>query len=292
MAQFGKSLTKLNRSFAFKLFLFKKSEDQINENDLNQFKSMLTENKNLVLLNHENIISIIGIGYRFTETQQILGIVQPLMDSDLKTFLAKKKNIPFVKKMDISFQIVEGLRYIHFKEFSHNDVKPQNILVKETNGNLKVQHSDFGTMLKRKDDFNHCQGLTLEYAAPEILLAFFFDVFLEADQRSSDIWSLGLVLFCLYFGKKLQFKSLLPWKSDSLQNALDQSDLIGRKNLKTMILEEESKEFNEFFSISDSGFGMPKESFKKLKGLINRCLQVKQKQRPKIEEIIEILNSI
>jgi len=75
-------------------------------------------------LKDENIIFIKGIAYSFGENNKLqLGIVEPLMDFYLKSFLQLyDKHLTMSRLLEIAMKISIGLR-----KCVHNDIKPQNI---------------------------------------------------------------------------------------------------------------------------------------------------------------------
>jgi BR serine/threonine kinase len=98
-------------------------------------------------------------------------------------------------------QILEGIRYLHSLNISHGDVKPENVLI-DSMGNAKW--CDFG-MTRLLDpgagDDDDSRSRTLMYSAPEVATA---DVF---DRKKADIYSLGILLFCLVTKR-------FPWPTD------------------------------------------------------------------------------
>ena len=98
-----------NNNYALKIFLEKSDIEEMTENDLDKFKEMVKENMNLKEVKDENIIILKGIAY--SDNDEIaLGIVQPLMNYDLKHFLEKYgKTITFKQKIEIALQISNGL---------------------------------------------------------------------------------------------------------------------------------------------------------------------------------------
>ncbi|CAK64627.1 unnamed protein product (macronuclear) [Paramecium tetraurelia] len=90
--------------------------------------------------------------------------------------------------------ILEGVNYIHSKNIIHRDLKIDNILIDDEN---QVKIIDFGLA---------CQFINVEsrniscgtpgYIAPEVLINKSFDY-------KSDIFSIGVVMYQLYFNKHL-----------------------------------------------------------------------------------------
>jgi len=97
---------------------------------------------------------------------------------------------------NIFIQILQGIQEMHEADLVHRDIKPENIIIEniEDNLNLNVTILDFGlaeycnntTILTRK-----CGSL--EYMAPEVKK--------EKYNKSSDIYSLGILLYIMLCGE-------------------------------------------------------------------------------------------
>ena len=185
----------IGNEYALKIFLDKKETDQIEEEDLIRFKEMIKEKMNLRDLKDENIIFIKGIAFSFGQNNKLqLGIVEPLMDFDLKGFLNfYKEHLTISRRLEIAMKISVGINYMHYRKCIHNDIKPQNVLLNWENENSKidVKLSDFGTMQKEIDNNGATSfGITLDYASPERILKSLLDVPLTWENLiKSDIWS-------------------------------------------------------------------------------------------------------
>jgi serine/threonine protein kinase len=118
---------------------------------------------------------------------------------------ASSTMIPEYAIAAIAYQILWGLSYLHFEGVLHRDIKPANVLV-SSSGRVKL--ADFGIVSKQKqllrrsgDDNDDDDGEdvnegtimnrtvigTTRYMSPERLRG-------ETYKRSSDVWSVGLVL--------------------------------------------------------------------------------------------------
>lgn len=98
----------------------------------------------------------------------------------------------------ITYQILSGLKYIHNCKIAHLDIKPQNIVLDEY---LNAKIIDFSisidySKIKSKKIKLPIAGTSL-YMAPEVLRS---DTININDLNKVDLYSLGVVLFCLAFG--------------------------------------------------------------------------------------------
>lgn len=80
----------------------------------------------------------------------------------------------------ITFQIVCGLKFLHEKNLSHNDIKPKNIIIP---GRAKVKICDMGSTSKIS---TIKYGGTNGYSSPQALLG-------KVRTKEDDMWSVGVV---------------------------------------------------------------------------------------------------
>lgn len=84
--------------------------------------------------------------------------------------------------------VAAGLEYLHDHNITHQDIKPDNILVDD---NCNYMVTDFG--ISRRESANDAIGGTRAYMAPE--------VYKRQPQHASDIWSLGATAVELVTGQ-------------------------------------------------------------------------------------------
>lgn len=84
--------------------------------------------------------------------------------------------------------VAAGLEYLHDHNITHQDIKPDNILVDD---NCNYMVTDFG--ISRRESANDAIGGTRAYMAPE--------VYQRKPQHASDIWSLGATAVELVTGQ-------------------------------------------------------------------------------------------
>lgn len=110
---------------------------------------------------------------------------------DLASLLRRIGRLPEDKAIDIARQLCSGLAAVHEEGLLHRDLKPANVML---DGRGKVRLTDFGlaALAGAVDDV---RSGTPAYMAPEQLTG------KEVTTRS-DLFSLGLVLFEIFTGKK------------------------------------------------------------------------------------------
>jgi len=191
--------TKLNRKVAIKFLSEEFSKDS---EKLNRF---IQEAQAASALNHPNILTVYEIG----EAEDTRYIATEFIEGEtLRDALGKKESVPLNKVLKIGIQVAEALSAAHQAGIIHQDIKPENIMIRE-DGYVKVL--DFGlaklTETKEKDKISlegETKALvktnpgvvmgTVSYMSPERANG------KETDART-DIWSLGIVLYELLAGK-------------------------------------------------------------------------------------------
>lgn len=95
-------------------------------------------------------------------------------------------------------QLVLAVQYLHTMDIIHRDIKCENVLI--TNRyTVKLTDFSFSKFIERSKRLNcktHCYSVY--YASPELLST------QPYDGKSSDIWSLGIVLYIM-LNKKMPF---------------------------------------------------------------------------------------
>lgn len=166
-------------------------------NDEQFSKRFLREARIVSQLNHPNIVTVYDAGrqgkYHYMSMEYIPG--KEL--KQLKDSISRKEALRIVK------DIARALDFAGSKGIVHRDVKPENIMVHQTDNRVILM--DFG--IAHGDDVTH--GMTQtgkaigtpHYMSPEQTKG------LKVDHRS-DIYSLGIVLYQLLAGR-------LPFEADS-----------------------------------------------------------------------------
>src|SRR4051812_3751849 len=142
-------------------------------------------------LTHKNIVTIYDLGEH--EGKPYLAM-EYLEGEDLQRRLARPERMSLTRRLDLANEICQGVEYAHSHGVIHRDIKPANIYITE-DGGAKIL--DFGLarlITSQLTQSNMLMG-TLNYMAPEQVRGE------RADQRS-DIFSMGVVLYELFGGRK------------------------------------------------------------------------------------------
>jgi serine/threonine-protein kinase len=142
-------------------------------------------------LSHPNICRVYDIGEidgrHFLSMEYIDG-------EDLASLLKRIGYLSNEKALDIARQLAAGLAAAHERGVLHRDLKPANIML---DGHGRVRITDFGLAIVQEDEGRAAAEIagTPAYMAPEQLAG-------KGATVRSDMYSLGLVLYEIYTGKK------------------------------------------------------------------------------------------
>ena len=153
-------------------------------------------------LSHPNIITIHDIGGDAGESPYI--VMEFLEGSDLSLQLAGAP-MAIEKKVQIAVDICDGLAHAHERGIIHRDIKPANVFI-TAQGHAKIV--DFGLARGEASDITHTGAIlgTPNYMAPEQIRG-------EAIDQRADIFSVGVVLYELFSGRK-------PFAGDSVASTI------------------------------------------------------------------------
>src|ERR1051325_4479729 len=119
---------------------------------------------------------------------------------ELSSLLKRIGRLPQDKAIDVSRQLCAGLAAVHERGVLHRDLKPANIMLDE-HGDVRI--TDFGIAALASELNRREMSGTPAYMSPEQLEGHELTV-------KSDIYSLGLVLYEVFTGKKAFEASSLP----------------------------------------------------------------------------------
>jgi len=130
---------------------------------------------------------------KFETTNYIIFELEYFEESIYKYF---QENGPLGRDLNffkyIVQQLANALRILYQRGIMHRDIKPQNIFYKIENGEQKIKLGDFSCSILIKDNTSDPIG-TFIYSSPEIISEIDYN-------EKSDLWSLGITLFEIFFG--------------------------------------------------------------------------------------------
>ena len=147
-------------------------------------------------LDHSNIIQLLEF---YTLPQRLILILEYLPDSmDLFDYIDIRRRVSENNARLILRQLTSALCYLHEDhKIAHLDVKPENILIISTTGQIKL--IDFGAAQRITSNLMTTFQGTRQYASPEILFQKSYDPI------AADVWAVGVTFFKMVMGH-LPFK--------------------------------------------------------------------------------------
>ena len=185
---------RLNRLVALKILPLN------SEIDATANRRFLREARSAAALEHPHICTTHEIG----EQNGFSYIVMQYLEGETLSAKIKIRNLAPTDALDIAIQIADALTEASARNIVHRDIKPANIIISANN---QVKVLDFGLAKKIVFDPNDSElsfktilsqpGMimgTVSYMSPEQIRGS------QIDTRS-DLWSLGVVLYEMLFGK-------------------------------------------------------------------------------------------
>jgi serine/threonine-protein kinase len=159
------------------------------------------EQEALVLrrLKHRNIVQVLGSG-RDEELDLVYIVMEYIQGKTLKAYVQERGPLQLPEVLDIARQVATALAYAHTQSppVIHRDIKPTNIMIEDASG--RVLLLDFG-IAKELDEAGESHTRTgsmigtWKYSSPEQLRH-------ETLTGSSDVYSLGMVMYEMYTAKQ------------------------------------------------------------------------------------------
>jgi serine/threonine protein kinase len=212
--------------------------------DEDNTKSYEREVAIMKLVNHKYLVKSID---SFKEGKNYY-LVYEYCPTDLLSFLQKQPGNRFrenVAKRWI-FELINVMAHLNKHRIIHRDLKPDNILLTTTDENAEIRLADFG--LARQGLTTRSFVGTLEYASPEIKNC-------QDYSYNTDVYSLGVILFALLFGKLPIFRGPVLTFPESVKDVSDESkrfiekcltfDKMQRPDFDSLLQDQYFEYFNE-----------------------------------------------
>ena len=145
-------------------------------------------------IHHPNVVRILG----YHNISELFLIEMEYVDGynlgEILDGVDQQSPLTFRQMLKWTLQILDGLTVIHQANVSHNDLKPQNILIETRSGSAKI--TDFGSSRRLEDVWVWTKRHGTEaYMAPEVALDG------KRGRHVSDIYSLGVLLYEMTTGR-------------------------------------------------------------------------------------------
>ena len=138
--------------------------------------------------------NIVHFEHVFEDNDNVYILLELCHNYTLNELIKRRKRLTELEVQCYVIQIVQALQYLHSNKIIHRDLKLGNLFL---NDKMELKLGDFG--LATKLEFRSQKKFTVcgtpNYIAPEVLdgkCGHSFQV---------DIWSLGVVIYTLIFGK-------------------------------------------------------------------------------------------
>ncbi len=173
------------------------------------YHGVFDEFKILFQFKHPNLVEVLDFGH--IEGKGIYYTMPLYQKIDPVAYCKKKKIKGF---LNIFFQLLCGLHFLHQRVKYHGDLTLNNLFVTESDGRLRVKITDFGlSSLIAADKISDISG-TAKYLAPEILTG----KPVSSITRQTDLYSLGIVLYEIINGKPpFSDKDVIKLMEDHIQ---------------------------------------------------------------------------
>jgi serine/threonine protein kinase len=148
---------------------------------------------------HHAVIKLFEV---FEDDSFVYMVFEYLQNGDLVKYFKKQPLLNEPELKSFFFKIVKGIEYLHKNGIIHRDIKLDNILLDHK---FRPKVCDFGiSSIIEPNKKIYDTGGTPAYLAPEVIKA-------EGQTGpKSDVWSLGVLLYLLYFG-------IVPFKAKDMQ---------------------------------------------------------------------------
>ena len=140
-------------------------------------------------VSHPNVCRVYDVGE--VDGQHFLSM-EYVDGEDLASLLKRIGHLPADKALEISRELCAGLAAAHERGVLHRDLKPSNVMI---DGRGRARITDFGLAVAAGDVIEGEVSGTPAYMAPEQLAG-------KGASVRSDVYTLGLVLYELYTGRK------------------------------------------------------------------------------------------
>ncbi|XP_034757026.1 protein kinase D4 [Etheostoma cragini] len=138
-------------------------------------------------LSHLGVVLLEGM---FETLEYVFVVMEKLHGDMLEIILSSERGrLPERNTRFLVMQILEALRYLHFKHIAHCDLKPENVLLASADPFPQVKLCDFGfARIIGEKSFRRSVVGTPAYLAPEVISS-------SGYNRSLDMWSVGVIMY-------------------------------------------------------------------------------------------------
>jgi serine/threonine protein kinase len=144
-------------------------------------------------LTHDNIVIV----YEFARQNGVPYLVMELLEGrTLQQIIASEQALPMLEKVEIMYQVAEGLQHAHAQGIIHRDIKPGNVMVLP-DGRVKIMDFGIACLAQRQGSRLTREGYlvgTVPYMAPEMFGE-------HEPDKQTDLWAYGVLYYELLTGE-------------------------------------------------------------------------------------------
>lgn len=158
----------------------------------------LREVKSLMKMKHINVVKLKEV---IREENKLYFVFEYMKENLYQMIKNRQKHYPESTVRNITYQILQGLQFMHQQGFFHRDIKPENLLC---SGPELIKIADFGLAREIRSLPPYTDYVSTRwYRAPEVLL--------RSTNYSSpiDLWAVGCIMAEVY-----TFRPLFPGSSE------------------------------------------------------------------------------
>lgn len=142
-------------------------------------------------LRHPNIVKF---EHNFEDEHNVYMLLELCKNESLNELIKRRKKVTEFEARVYIIQILRAVKFLHQNKIIHRDLKLGNLFLSE---NMQIKLGDFGLAARLSDENEKRYTIcgTPNYIAPEVLNQ------REGHSRPADLWSVGVILYTLLYGK-------------------------------------------------------------------------------------------
>ncbi|KEZ41532.1 hypothetical protein SAPIO_CDS7692 [Scedosporium apiospermum] len=150
-------------------------------------------------LNHPNLVQLIEV-LDDPEEDSLYMVLEMCKKGVVMKVGLGEKTTPYPENTCRTWfrDLILGIEYLHRQGVIHRDIKPDNLLLSDDDDALKIVDFGVSEMFEKSDEMRTAKHAgSPAFLPPELCVARHGDV----SGRAADIWSMGVTLYCLRYGK-------------------------------------------------------------------------------------------
>lgn len=182
--------------------------------------TILKEAEIMKNLHHKHIVNLEDV---FADGVNIYLVMELLSGGDLFDRVVKKSKYAEKDALDLMYQLLDAMAYLHAKGIAHRDLKLENIMLISQDNDVDIKITDFG-LAKTSGKLKTFCG-TPNYYSPEVLQRRHTIRGEGSYSVAADMWSCGVIMYVLLSGE-------MPWRGHDIDRCIRDAKytpMIGKK---------------------------------------------------------------